>query len=82
MEQMGRDVQQTAEYLGQLKTEFKSKLQQFRSISIILGVEVLGLNEIFEDITEDLRAKSLGQHLEEPDKCIYSEVKVTFWFNV
>lgn len=45
-------------------------------------MEVLGLNEILEDLTENLRVKGFGQHLEESDKCIFSEVKITFWLNV
>ena len=47
-----------------------------------MEVAVLGHDEVIEDITENLRVKSLGQHLEESDKCVYSEVKIMFWTNV
>lgn len=36
-------------------------------ISITMEVEVLGHDEVIEDITGSLRAKGLGQHLEESD---------------
>lgn len=51
-------------------------------ISITAEVEVLGLDEVIEVITENLRLKSLSQHFEESDKCISSEVKIMFWPNV
>ena len=35
-----------------------------------MEVEVLGLDEVIEVITENLRLKSLSQHFEESDKCI------------
>lgn len=51
-------------------------------ISITIEIVVLGLNEICEDITENLRVKGLSRHHEESDKFIYSEVKLTLWLNV
>lgn len=50
-------------------------------ISIIIKIEVLGLNEICEDITEESKSEGLSQHCEESDKFIYSEVKIT-WLNI
>ena len=49
--------------LGWPRIEFERKLLKFRMISVTVEVEVLGLDEVIEDIRENLRLKSLRQHM-------------------
>lgn len=64
MEQTEISDRQTSEYiLGWPRIEFERKLLKFRMISVTVEVEVLGLDEVIEDIRENLRLKSLRQHM-------------------